>query len=620
MAVDLTPEHTDAQISASRTRMVFGHVPAASITAAGMAVIVTGMSELETGQGTRTITLIWLVTNLLLAFGRAGHAISYLRSSNRAARHWRPSFLLITLAFGWSWAASLWMLPLEGHLGLCLAMSGAITGMAASGASFLNVDRVAVRYWITPLLVSSLIFSVRIEGMLGWFNAATVLGFLIILWNQAERAHRRITELLRLRYRSEEVAQAREQALAEAEQLSSAKGRFLATMSHEMRTPLHGILGLSRMLRGDLIDHKSHHHLTLLQGAGQHLLGVINDVLDFSRLQEGMLTLQPRPVHLHALATEVCSLVDVNAAEKSLEVTLEFDFPVDQWVQVDDDRLRQVLFNLLGNAVKFTDHGKITLRVRACGQPDGAAGTVDVLFEVQDTGIGISEAELSRIFDAFHQADSGAERRTSGAGLGLSIARQICQAMQGDLLCDSTPGQGSTFRFTLRLALAEPLVDQRSQVGHDSPAAALAGTVLLVEDDPVNVLVARAELEHWGLSVATAGNGSEAIEWLTHQNADLVLMDCHMPGMDGFEATRRIRRLREAQGAREFLPIVALTASQQEQVRRQCLEAGMNGVMTKPFSPEDMRQLLERYLRRGDRTPRSTSTSRRGAAAAWSNP
>ncbi|HEX5372180.1 MAG TPA: ATP-binding protein [Aquabacterium sp.] len=589
----------EAQIQAARLRMSFGHVPAASLTGAGFAVLIAMLVAHLRPTGLDPGTGYWLSALLLVAALRTGHAIAYLRTRDRTSRYWQPTFLVLTLLIAFCWGALVWMLPLHESTELMTAMVGSVTGIAATGVAMLHVDRISARAWLTPILLSTVVYCLWQGGPFGLFGGVSVGGFMVVLWFSTGRSHRRTGELLRLRFAGEELAEARTQALREAEELSAAKGRFLATMSHEMRTPLHGILGLARILQGDVVSRDAHQRLHLLQGTGHLLLGVINDVLDFSRLQEGLMELRPRATHLPNLVRDVCALSNVTAQDKGLDIRMHCDLPADHWVEVDADRLQQVLINLVGNAVKFTEHGHIQVTVR---QAESTSATqARITFEVQDSGIGIPPHEISRIFEAFHQVDGRYERRSSGSGLGLSIARQICRTMDSDIACQSVVGQGSTFSFTLDLPCArDPGTAPESappQCDQQSPLPNFDGTVLLVEDNPVNTLVAQAELEQLGLSVATVVNGRQALRWLASHQADLVLMDCHMPEMDGFEATRQIRASEARLGARRT-PVVALTASAQSEDLRLCRDAGMDDHVSKPFTPADLRRVLRLHLGR----------------------
>ena len=475
-------------------------------------------------------------------------------------------------------------------------------GMAATGTAQISSDRANVKAWTVPILVSSAVYCANTNTALGWFGFISILGFSIILWLEADRAHRRIGEMLRLRFESEALAQARAQALLEAESLSAAKGRFLATMSHEMRTPLHGILGLSRMLLARPHKPEDLSQLGLLHDAGKHLLGVINDVLDFSKIKDQGVRLHPRPVLLQELARNVCELSQVTAGDKGLVVSMHSSLPDDLWVQADPDRLRQVLTNLVGNAVKFTAQGQVAVQLDLVNASSAshAEDACRIVFNVQDTGRGIPEAHVKKIFDAFHQVDDRDDYLAGGTGLGLSISQQICMAMGGKLHCESQVGKGSTFSFTLDLPrVIDPQL--KSAVVDVSPNAVgegamkLAGCVLVVEDNAVNALIAKATLESFGLTAVAAENGRRALEWLETHEADLVLMDFHMPEMGGIEATRRIRELELRHGWAP-MPIVAMSAGDQVNDQRQCLEVGMNDFIGKPFVPSDMVRVLRHYL------------------------
>ena len=591
-----------AQIELSRMRMLVGHMPRASLIVGGFAVGIIALVAIVVPDSFDSSMLLWLATSAALALVRTVHAMAYLRSMHRGAPHWRPVFLVLTLGLGLCWATLPWVLPLKGHNDLASTVIGAMIGMAATGALMLGFDRLHTRLWISPQLASASVYCATIGGPLGWFGVMSVAGFLFILWLESDRAHRRMGEMLRLRYESEELAQARALALKEAESLSAAKSRFLATMSHEMRTPLHGILGLSRMLRSELRSDPAQANMTLLQNAGEHLLGVINDVLDFSRLKENMLVLKPRAVHLPSLVADVCALADATARDKGVLVTMQNHLPDAWWLEADAPRLRQILTNLVGNAVKFTRQGHVIVRLRPEDQLDPAQARIT--FEVEDTGDGIPPEQLDRVFDAFHQVDTRDERRAGGTGLGLSIAQQICAAMGGQIRCESQCGVGSLFWFTLSLPRAatpgtEPVAP--ADAPEQMPRPRLQGTVLIAEDNPVNALVAQAMLEQTGLEVHVVENGQLALDWLAAHTADLILMDCHMPEMGGLEATRLLR-CDELQRGATPVPIVAVSAGKyHSDDHRQCLAAGMNDYLSKPFHRDDLVRVLRRHLRRRPR-------------------
>ena len=595
-----------ARVLWSRTRMLFSHVPVASMVCAGFAVLLVALVNHMHPRGASTATLAWLVVTLTLAILRTHHALIYFQSRERQQSHWRRGFMAYTGLFSLCWASAIWVLPLSERVDLQAILLGSLAGISASGALMMSADRVGARLWVLPILLSCATFAASLSNAYGLFGVASMLGFMGILLMESERSHRRLGELLHLRFQSDHIAQARAQALDEAQQLSMAKGRFLATMSHEMRTPLHGILGLSRLIRPELNSQEAHQRMNLLQGAGQHLLHVINDVLDFSRLQAGKMEFNLQRVHLWSLVREVTGVAEVGAIEKGVAVVLDAGACEDTWVEADADRLRQILHNLLGNAVKFTERGAITVRLCMTGAAQQSGRDWFVL-EVKDTGIGIPSQELGRVFEAFHQSPSSAERQIGGSGLGLTIARQLCMAMDGELSCDSQVGLGSVFRCTLPMKVTGAPAGLMSQVALGGlstwpvavpaaePRSSLLGTVLVVEDNPVNAHVAKAELEQLGLDVTLADNGRQALEWLALHQPDLVLMDCHMPEMDGFEATRRIREIEVQRGAVP-VPIIALTASAQVEDRRACLAAGMDDHLGKPFAHGELVRVVRKHL------------------------
>jgi signal transduction histidine kinase/CheY-like chemotaxis protein len=552
--------------------------------------------------------MVWMVSTLLLSLLRAHHALSFQHAQDAEAPHWRRGLVVYTLAYAVVWGMAVWMLPLQGRTDLQAIVLGSMAAMGASGTLMLTADKRAAGLWLWPVLVPGVAYCLSLGSDYGLFGTVTLLGFGSLLWVEAVRGHRRLGELLALRFQSDHIAEARAQALNEAEQLQEAKGHFLAAMGHEMRTPLHGILGLSRMLRSELQTQEAHQRLNLLQGAGQHLLNVINDVLDHARLQSGQLELAERQVALHELVRDAAAVAEVAAVDKGLTVEFDNCLPEGVWVEADGDRIRQVLGNLLSNAVKFTERGQITVRLRqGFTEPGGVKSWFNL--EVQDTGIGMVPSETTRIFEAFQQLDASHRRKNPGSGLGLSIARQVCEAMGGELVCDSQWGEGTLFRCVLPLkvvpapVLAVPPTAMGTLNTWPAPAeprSPLHGTVLLVEDNPINAMVAQAELEQLGLVVAMAENGRQALEWLALHEADLVLMDCQMPEMDGFEATRHIRSVEQHKGG-ERLPIIALTAAAQVEDQRACLEAGMDDHLAKPFHQGDLVKVIRRHLLRGGR-------------------
>ncbi|MDO9005433.1 MAG: ATP-binding protein [Aquabacterium sp.] len=541
----------------------------------------------------------WFAARLLIAITRMAH--SHLRGPGRgvSGRHELRVYRLLAVLDSIAWSALGWAITPIHQLDIAVVSISVLIGVAALATCMLHVDFITAGLFIVPILLPNAVYAATRHDSLGWFCALATIGLMVALIMEARRSNLRIIELLRLRLQSEKVAQAQALALQQAQMLSDTKGRFLATMSHEMRTPLHGMLGLVRLLRQREQDAQAVHRLDLVRSSGEHLVSVINDILDFSSMEAGRLPLHERPFKLRALLEEVSATTTVSATENGLSLKVQIELNRDEFVMGDPVRIRQVLHNLLGNAVKFTSKGFVRLHATR----DALSGEVRI--QVQDTGIGIPSHEQARVFDAFHQAEGTYQRRFGGTGLGLAISRELCRAMGGDLDCRSEVGVGSLFTFNLPLPVVH--AERTTQPGalDGAPAAGQAAWtehmpephVLLVEDNPVNALVAQAELQLLGVKVTMLGNGREAVDWLAGQQADLVLMDCEMPVLDGFEATRQIRAREQLEGATP-VSIVALTANAPDLCGDRCRDAGMNGQLSKPFRSQDLAQTLALHLPR----------------------
>lgn len=382
-----------------------------------------------------------------------------------------------------------------------------------------------------------------------------------------------------------------------AEESARAKGIFLATMSHELRTPMNGVLGCTQLLQDTSLTDGQRQLLQSMHRSAEALLALVNDILDFSKIEAGKMSLETADVHLRSLIEDVLLLVSELAKKKTLELTVDVATDVPESLRGDPVRLRQILFNLVGNAIKFTEQGRVAVSVALQSAPAHLPDSIMLGWRIEDTGIGMTDEQQTRLFQAYSQAETSTTRKFGGTGLGLMICRQLVELMGGEIAVESQAGKGTTFRYTTLVLPAiqreqvEPVI---ATVSTHEARASVPKRILVADDNEINQVVACKFLQKLGFEVEVARNGREAVEAASRTPYDAILMDCEMPEMDGYSATRAIRQREKSQG--KHIPVIALTGHASADDERVCLDAGMDAVLTKPVTLPALRGTLDRIL------------------------
>jgi signal transduction histidine kinase/CheY-like chemotaxis protein len=533
---------------------------------------------------------IWLAAKCLVALPRVIHGLMFTRrrSDSLAWMTWGRCLLLLD---GIAWGSAGILLVPSGDFAGMTILAASLCGVATIATFVIHTDWKSCVLFTAPSLLPLIgRFFFRLDSF-GLYGACAILTFLVLLLTAARRSERHVVELLTLRFENASLTTELSTALEKSNRESQAKDLFFANMSHELRTPLHGILGLARALAAS-VKPADRPAVKLIRKSGEHLLGLINNVLEFSRFEAQGIDVRPQEIDLPRTIDETVAMCVPNAVDRKIDLTSELQIALPCVALIDPFRLRQVLLNLIGNAVKFTDPGG-SVHVEAQELNDGK----EISIAVVDTGIGMDAAAVSALFQPFSQGDTSSTRRYGGTGLGLNITRSICRQMGGEVTCTSTLGKGSTFTVVLPLTRVAQKPPASLGVTRPDPLPLDEGragaTVLLAEDNEVNTLVAKFALQRLGVDVVHVETGAAVVEHMcmAGRRPDLVLLDCQMPVMDGFEAARRIREFELLNGLQPA-PLVALTANIFQSDRDKCREAGMNAFLAKPFSEEQLRDVL----------------------------